>query len=113
MNIAYINSFTERFATICGHDFNPHELMNNFPSDADYGKNDFREIIDEVIKNANKINLTILESSIHKKDFNNFLKNINYPFLAIYNKSLSIVSDFLWSFPSSLYLASIISFLFR
>ena len=86
MNIAYINSFTERFATICGHDFNPHELMNNFPSDADYGKNDFREIIDEVIKNANKINLSILESSIHKKDFNNFLKNINYPFLAIYNK---------------------------
>lgn len=86
MNINYINTFTERFANICGHKFSSHELMNNFPSDSDYGKNDYREIIDEIIKNANKISLTILESSIHKKDFNNFLKDINYPFLAVYNK---------------------------
>jgi len=83
MTIKQINQFVEKFATMCKHEFSAHELKNNFPSDVDITHTDYRALIDEVIKNSNKISLTIIESSINKNDFENFINTLDYPFASV------------------------------
>lgn len=83
MKIKEINTFVEKFAKMCGHKFSPFDQKDIFITGDEYVFDDKIGIIDELIKKSNTLNLSIIESSINIKDFDNFLNEVHYSFISL------------------------------